>query len=692
MFYLPGAEPNSDFAIFGDSSVPPPLSLSAPELGSGDPLMTSPLRNAVSSTELLHEQAMARFYQAVAAEEAEKARQRKEVMESKWAESGELSRKLQTNIVELPPKQDLTWHQIKERKLQDRRGSLETAPHMNRASPQRDANLKSIPSQKEPVKFFTDEEAEAVDRTRMETVSAAEKSTTYSILRQRQEERMKMVPKMDKSGEENWMHEREEELKLQEVVNKEEEEQEEEELEEEEYYENDELEEEESLQEVNSEFDEEEELYKSMEEEEESCHPSSRVTRHTEIFAEREDVTYHPRSMVPKASSMEVPLARILERQNSPSPTGDALKSILKHNSRFQDDLEDMIEKKHDLPSRELERSPPRSFRENLPKELLTSFIPDRPSQRSSPRPEPQTAVSPELEEVRMRNDEASLAAEAEAAHLLGELATLKAETHISAAYPFIPAAVPTIPTTKPGISTAAEVSKQKRMLMRKASVEEDTEASRAVADYYGDIIRDHARPKKSVRQYLNTAEMKAAASASQKQEDGAPSPELPTSQTPQPEPELGVEAQVLTAEKSLYDRYNPRVQQPPAPRRKSRSPDVVPRRSRVPSTERSSAGLFKEFPDLAHRISPERKQPEEPEGPTAVRRDGQLQEAEKKWRSVVSYLADLSMFLVACWLYAFKDERLAIPVLVLMVYRQLREAIKRRLPKLPQLPWKRNS
>jgi hypothetical protein len=93
-------------------------------------------------------------------------------------------------------------------------------------------------------------------------------------------------------------------------------------------------------------------------------------------------------------------------------------------------------------------------------------------------------------------------------------------------------------------------------------------------------------------------------------------------------------------------------------------------------------------------RFFHDRKQPEEAENlhPAASKQDEQLQVAKRKWRSVVGYLADFAMFLVACWLYAFKDERLAIPVLVLMVYRQLQKAIKRRLPKLPALTWKRSS
>lgn len=58
-----------------EAILPPPLSLSAPELGTEPP--TTPLiRRCVSSTELLYEKAMARFYQAVELEESETAKKR----------------------------------------------------------------------------------------------------------------------------------------------------------------------------------------------------------------------------------------------------------------------------------------------------------------------------------------------------------------------------------------------------------------------------------------------------------------------------------------------------------------------------------------------------------------------------------------------------------------------------------------
>ncbi|XP_018330040.1 muscle M-line assembly protein unc-89 isoform X2 [Agrilus planipennis] len=58
------------------------------------------------------------------------------------------------------------------------------------------------------------------------------------------------------------------------------------------------------------------------------------------------------------------------------------------------------------------------------------------------------------------------------------------------------------------------------------------------------------------------------------------------------------------------------------------------------------------------------------------------LVQAEVKARSTIDYMTDLAMFFVACWLYLFHNELLAIPVLLIMVYRQLKEEIVKRLPK----------
>ncbi|XP_026670519.1 titin homolog [Ceratina calcarata] len=66
--------------------IPPPMSLSLPELFSAEHQVIETLREAVSSTELLHERAMERFYRAVAAEEASEVAKRKVQLERRTGE------------------------------------------------------------------------------------------------------------------------------------------------------------------------------------------------------------------------------------------------------------------------------------------------------------------------------------------------------------------------------------------------------------------------------------------------------------------------------------------------------------------------------------------------------------------------------------------------------------------------------
>lgn len=64
----------ADFDLDYDT-IPPPMSLSAPELGNEAPIF-NPIKSSASSTELLHERAMKRLYEAAKAEERELERRR----------------------------------------------------------------------------------------------------------------------------------------------------------------------------------------------------------------------------------------------------------------------------------------------------------------------------------------------------------------------------------------------------------------------------------------------------------------------------------------------------------------------------------------------------------------------------------------------------------------------------------------
>ncbi|XP_076635894.1 uncharacterized protein LOC143348976 [Colletes latitarsis] len=74
--------------------IPPPMSLSLPELFSAEHQVVETLREAVSSTELLHERAMERFYRAVAAEEASEVAKRRTQLERT---TGELASTVEGN-------------------------------------------------------------------------------------------------------------------------------------------------------------------------------------------------------------------------------------------------------------------------------------------------------------------------------------------------------------------------------------------------------------------------------------------------------------------------------------------------------------------------------------------------------------------------------------------------------------------
>lgn len=56
-------------------------------------------------------------------------------------------------------------------------------------------------------------------------------------------------------------------------------------------------------------------------------------------------------------------------------------------------------------------------------------------------------------------------------------------------------------------------------------------------------------------------------------------------------------------------------------------------------------------------------------------------EEAQEKVRSALSYSTDMVLFVVACYVYLFKDARLVLPILALMIYRQLGEAISNCIP-----------
>lgn len=64
------------------------------------------------------------------------------------------------------------------------------------------------------------------------------------------------------------------------------------------------------------------------------------------------------------------------------------------------------------------------------------------------------------------------------------------------------------------------------------------------------------------------------------------------------------------------------------------------------------------------------------------------VRRAEENVKSTFRYATDLGMLLLAVWLYLFRSELLALPVLGLLVYRQAKEEVRRRVGRVRAPAW----
>ncbi|KAB0796887.1 hypothetical protein PPYR_10948 [Photinus pyralis] len=111
-----------------------------------------------------------------------------------------------------------------------------------------------------------------------------------------------------------------------------------------------------------------------------------------------------------------------------------------------------------------------------------------------------------------------------------------------------------------------------------------------------------------------------------------------------------------------------------PSPSPGKSSPTAMRRNSLTPpggAVRRNSPGSISPIPFAKNKASPSKF-----DDPRYSVKDDLTIRAELKVRSTMDYITDLAMFIVACWLYFFTNELFAIPVLLVMVYRQLKEEI----------------
>ncbi|KAK3921135.1 Titin [Frankliniella fusca] len=750
----------------GEASVAPPMSLSAPELGAIDPDVPF-MRNAVSSTELLHERAMARFYQEVAEEEAEKARRRRLSIERRVS----LERRLSI-----------------ERKNRERlKGRMDSVDED--AEEEIPVNFKRFAAARPSDGSATQPAPDALPApaTRV-TTSEEREQAEFAALR----ERLNRVAKdgaEDARAMRRTRSEEEEDL--------------------EDYLEDEELEEEE---------DEEDEL---GEEEEEEDEDSEGLEEDDDLPLEQpeeepEEETYHPRfggrAFSPADDTPPTPPPH--RKASEPElfiPKAETYTTMTEHDNVASV----LLTKRHSPVKGDVKPKPILKKRGSMRR---NSKSPGSKSPRSkSPGPlSPLLKVKDKLRYGERRKSTDSQDSDKSEKRLAGKLfkpiqreedsdpdasppVKLRAKPDRTPVAdhggdPRVQSGLTVSPEADLGIS-AAEAARNKRGLgaPRKDSLKD--EATKVVISHYSELVRTYGSANKAQQpKYLTYDELRARAeSANGSAEDVGPAePQQAVLSKPEPTPEpvpvrpFPADTPVASPAPSLAPEPLPPPEPPVAPvtsssvredllaRRESRRDPSATRRDstsrRETSAARREASSARREPSVPKRdpsvSSSRRREPSaskarEPsvsrrdaslskrdasvsrrDGSATRRRDGSVsrrdgsvsrrdgsalragpglgrdrtysdrssvhrshtsvasstlsddlrprtseeelalaRRAEQSVKSTISYVTDLGMLVLAVWLFLFSSELLALPVLALLVYRQVKEEVRRRTP-----------
>ncbi|XP_058053259.1 titin isoform X2 [Anopheles bellator] len=619
---------NSTFDFELDELVapPPPLSLSAPELNV-EPPPAPAMRAGVSSTELLYERAMARFYQAVAYEESEN--QRKEAEE---AEQQALRRR-QTEQPALDDKNAGNTTATVNRSLADRRSSLR-----KRLSGDKDSIVKQSSFEQDPVVQHQPQQQQ--------------QQLSHSTLAE------EPIP---------------EELPAEDTVAPGERHSDEEEAE--------------SVSSSMSSMIEE--LKRRELEHQQQLQQQAMKRRGFMDDDQVDEEPYHPGVQRMRSPYRNPDPSQAIEVLTVPMPLPDpnfVPKPILKRPST------EVLATTQSLPAPVLQTR-------TLTPERQVSPAKASPVRQKSPTPEPVTVALPPKEP--------------------------------SPAKKTIPVVTPPLSEKQPPAeedikrAIVSEAARQRRLETRQNSIEE----SRAVADFYSDMVQQIESSKKprklplymspdEVRKLNEREHSRQSSRAGSKSpltlEDAYPgrfrssrSPSLTTADGPsvivhrptRPARESKIlRGRSASVESDIVSKVAPAGARPPTPKdepvrpsrpvEKKRTPGPLGNRSRSNSAARNAGPAVPAAPvrtiinkqptpepQRITRVSPASSSGD-PEPPITAKpvEEGSL-------KPTVSYLTDVALFAIACWLYLFKNPKLALPVILLIMYRHIREALKDKMP-----------
>lgn len=278
-------------------------------------------------------------------------------------------------------------------------------------------------------------------------------------------------------------------------------------------------------------------------------------------------------------------------------------------------------------------------------------------------------------------------------------------------------------PEERRGSSSTREKAKQLKMEMRQSSIEEQ----KVAIDHYSDLVKEKGNWRTAtVPLYLNADDLKKAAAvlAADDLEQLNCEPELLDLQaislddglklSPSARVIKSFKTDVVIQEKnSVADVDREAIQEsvvesrgrPPRQIHREPAERVLSTASRPPSlgSRNSSAVRRTGRTPVEARLASKTRERSTSKSPLTVNRRPlamkgdiserrsptprpmtpreelqQQQEIDTKVKSTMSYTTDCVLFVVACWVYLFKDARVALPIVLLLVYRHIRDHIPR--------------
>ncbi|EEZ99680.2 hypothetical protein TcasGA2_TC002437 [Tribolium castaneum] len=674
---------------FDEYDIPPPLSLSAPELGAEPPVFEN-LKTSASSTELLHERAMMRFNEAAAAEEEELKKRRKFSYDGQHnidIPKIQINSKDDQDIVGLERKpsrrkssgsvvqQQLLWAQ--------KRFSLKNSNDLNEFIETK-LQKTQIPSPEAPKKEMVRQRSESEEREEEEfnRVRAKMGLQGQSSLEKRS---------IEVVDEEKWLEDYEESLSESET---------------------------ESEDERDYDIQPPQRIY--SDEDEETYHPGVMTTPRKpsvsdepfEILTKRNklpDPNFVPKPILKKTEVEPPKVSSTKIRSHSPMPqfrqevTRGRLQSLAQPPIELSDNKSKVFQRSISLSTEEntesekiaptLQAAPGRNISAVATLCGITAasiVIPEKLLQKKNDEEESKVVVDHYMDIVRSYGQRKKSNPE------VWKAATNEAKTWSTTKEEKTEEEAQTLMSygqrknSNPQIRKVLEETKPEAKTWSTNKEEKDEELT--------EIVKSSGQRKNSVPQSLKE-EVKTWNTTKEEKSEVQP---LRTERSPSPSPQKtapnqkrgrsGVNhkprrgssrSKTPSRSPSRLENWSGRKSSPspmkrktsPSPMRARKSPSPIPLAKPRPKlreiTTQTSIGLELNYSSDSRASTPHDRRQEE-----------LLAKAEVKVRSFVDYLTDLAMFFVACWLYLFSNELLAIPVLLVMVYRQLKNEIGKRIPR----------